>query len=701
MVSFIHLLAQTMDNYGLYDRYEWIANVKNMMDLGLVSEDQARGYLYAMQPLIQEVERTRNVLPRAPSFEEIYPEKPPDLVFGTLVEREEENIPTGLFLQDNMSLIIAGNGGSGKSTAIYNLVLAINRYNQSHPDDFISVILWESKDGQLLAISQVLDNCVVVSAAQTLRLGVAPPDNVPWHIWNTELGRIISSRGGLQAGGIGVVEMLNFFARVLNKSPSGPRIAGTFENLYEMCDLALPGMFTKEQYLLSVKQVLHQPAKATANLWQAASGPNLEKDIVQQRKHLLIDDRGQDNWVGAMAKDIMIKGLLLGRQYSNQPAHNKVFLLGDEFGNYISRKEEEKYQGPMTPIECFRKGRSLDISFGIGVNALGPISRTALVDANYHCLFRMKDQDSLREAANTLILPPNAAAIFPALQPGEFLFRGPAWPDATLARIFSNLLPPVSKNIRYDTLPFTPSRKLKDMPEVLEALKQEQSAVRAGKLNLVRPTKSGLMDKSHDFLALACEKLAFPASEIFKVLEVPYQTQMNIRDELEGTKLAGYDIWRIGRSDRLFYEVTPAGYERVEKPPLNLKGRGSISHRCSMLYVQDRGLSLGYEHSDIEFLIRGTNRAADVAWYNGKFEGLCLFEIVHKCWNNLAPNIKIAFESGMPIEKLIVITATKTKLKKAEAMIRSDAELAPYRSSISFETITPYLDAYVKGHSKC
>ena len=149
MVNYNRLLSETMDAYRLYDRYEWVAQLRDLMNLEPISNDQARAYLYAMQPLIQEVKRNRNTLRAAPSWEEIYPEKPPDLIVGTLAEREEEEIPVGLFLQDNMSLILAGNAGSGKSTAIYNLVLAIDRYNQSHPDDFISIILWESKDGQL------------------------------------------------------------------------------------------------------------------------------------------------------------------------------------------------------------------------------------------------------------------------------------------------------------------------------------------------------------------------------------------------------------------------------------------------------------------------------------------------------------------------------------------------------------------------
>lgn len=58
MAHYLGLLAETMDTYRLYDRDDRAAQIKNMMDLNLVSEEQAQAYLYALQPLVQEVLRT-------------------------------------------------------------------------------------------------------------------------------------------------------------------------------------------------------------------------------------------------------------------------------------------------------------------------------------------------------------------------------------------------------------------------------------------------------------------------------------------------------------------------------------------------------------------------------------------------------------------------------------------------------------------
>ena len=69
-----------------------------MLEWGRLSESQAQILLVAIQPLIQEVERTRNFLERAPEFEEMYPDGAPDIIIGELLETEAETVPVGFFL---------------------------------------------------------------------------------------------------------------------------------------------------------------------------------------------------------------------------------------------------------------------------------------------------------------------------------------------------------------------------------------------------------------------------------------------------------------------------------------------------------------------------------------------------------------------------------------------------------------------------
>jgi hypothetical protein len=312
----------------------------------------------------------------------------------------------------------------------------------------------------------------------------------------------------------------------------------------------------------------------------------------------------------------------------------------------------------------------------------------------------MKDHESLREAANTLMLPRGAEAILPSLVPGEALFRGPIWADAVLAKIHSNLLPPVPQTIQYDKLPYTPSRKLHEMPHVLDALEAKKTANKTAKLNTGRPKKTELAQKSYDFLSRACENLAVPTAPIFKAMgKISFKTQIAIRKDLEGRQLISFETWRIGSSDRLLQEVNPKGYEKANKKPLKLEGGGKLPHRCAMLWIKDFGIRQGYQHSISEYLIAGTRHKSDCAWFNDKFRNLHVFEIVHTSWNNLPQSIKTTFESDMPIENLTVITAQKAISKKIEMIICADTTLSPYLDRVTFEVITPYMEAFVKGRS--
>jgi hypothetical protein len=342
--NYRRLLWKTIETLQLYNRDDSAAFIKSRLELGMVSEIEAKGYLMALQPLAREVERRHNLLNRTPELEEIYPEKKPDLVIGEMIESED--VPVGFFLNDAMHVIFAGNAGSGKTTSIYNFVLAVNKYNQEHPEDFICLVIWIITDGSLLAIAQVIDNCIVASATRGLRISLQPPSGVPYRIWNNRLGEIISARGFLKAGSISVTEMLNFLVEAMNTNPSPSGfLYPSFENLYELSNKAPKRLFeSKEQYQLSLNQVLRQFAQSTGDLFKAHRSLILE-DIVSMKKHLIIDARGLlPQWVRAATSDILLAGLFLGREYRNESNPRRCMILWDEADEDVSRIAEEQYK---------------------------------------------------------------------------------------------------------------------------------------------------------------------------------------------------------------------------------------------------------------------------------------------------------------------------------------------------------------------
>lgn len=353
----------------------------------------------------------------------------------------------------------------------------------------------------------------------------------------------------------------------------------------------------------------------------------------------------------------------------------------------------------MPIIECERKGRSSGISLVLGLNALGPISRTVVADVNYLFIGRIEDEKGLQEAANTLVLPRMATGILPGLRPGEFLFRGPKWPDAALARVYANVLPPLRRDIQYDTLPCVPSCSLREMPHVLRALQKANASNKAARLIPGQAAKPSVNAPPMRFLSLACDRVGFPAAYIFEAMgNMSSYTQAAVRKELEKQGLAVFETWRIERANRLLQEVTTDGARVVGKTPRGLEGRGSTAHRSGMWWIKNVGRHRGYRHSDTEFAIGDT--AADNAWFNDGFRDLRVFEIVHTCYSNLPEKIRAAFASKLPIEQFTVVAAQKSMLKKIDLLLRAELGMVPYANRIRFELITPYLDAFLKGQRR-
>jgi len=345
MSSALAALRGLINTHGLDQRDPAAAYIKERLDQGQMSENQARAYWLVLQPLATEVRRRRNRLNRAPELDDIYPDGIPDLIIGELVENPE--VPVGFFLNDNIHTIFAGNSGSGKTTAMYNLVLAADRRNREHPEDFTSFTIWATKDGALLAIADVVPNCVLLSTRTTLRVSLEPPEGVSDKIWNNELGQLTGHRGGLKQGNITIHEMLDFLSVAMNEPPSEHgRLYPTFENLYELSTMAPKGVFeSKEIYQQSVNQVLRQLARGTGDLFRVARGGlDLERDIIAKHKHLIIDARGlSPKWVRALTSDILLKRLLLGRQLSGKPSNGRCMILWDEAQEDVSRQVEERY----------------------------------------------------------------------------------------------------------------------------------------------------------------------------------------------------------------------------------------------------------------------------------------------------------------------------------------------------------------------
>ncbi len=120
-VSVRQLLA-AIRHHRLDDHHEWVRTIRLLYELGELGDDTAEMHYYCILPLIEEAERRPNRLERPPTAEEIYAERWPPIVIGSLAENSE--IPIGLFPEGAFHCLFAGTTGAGKTVAMRRTVMA-------------------------------------------------------------------------------------------------------------------------------------------------------------------------------------------------------------------------------------------------------------------------------------------------------------------------------------------------------------------------------------------------------------------------------------------------------------------------------------------------------------------------------------------------------------------------------------------------
>ena len=75
-----------------------MAVLRQRLEANRVRENQAKHYLQQLQPLIDYVKESGNLLDRTPEYDDLYQDDPPDVVLGTLEEGEE--VPFGIRFLD-------------------------------------------------------------------------------------------------------------------------------------------------------------------------------------------------------------------------------------------------------------------------------------------------------------------------------------------------------------------------------------------------------------------------------------------------------------------------------------------------------------------------------------------------------------------------------------------------------------------------
>jgi len=665
--SFIAMLLAAIRQYCL-DNIEEVRGWIRMIELGLMDEGLAEMCFFRCQTYVEERRHRPNYLEVSPRFEELYPNGPPDLILGHLVDRPE--VPIGLFLRGAVHGVFAGTTEAGKTVAIRRLLRAVYEYNEKHPGHEVVVLVLDRKPDYLDPKQLLGERCLHFNAHGSLRLSMKAPAGVPVNLWINLVSQTFCARAGLIAARASMAKLIRDLVGLLNQPGSGQPLFPDFrlmlDTLWRMHKRAFA---EKDSYTDSLTQYLMDVTYGTSGLFESFYALDLESLIRDRRSVVISMPLMSPDWISRYIADVFVLELLLGRSFRGHRVDRPdVLLIIDEADEDVSRDNEKPFAGSFYPL-C--RGMRLLREFGVGifvaVGALNPVSQHVLNAARYKFVLNLSEARCMEVAVETLLLPQRATAMVQHLLPGQCLFRSPHWPHTLLAQF--DFVPPC-RDVQpvYDDNPFVPSKRLDEMPEFLEALGR-----RVQKQHGSEGTRLGLREDARKLLFRASLHPAWPVARLYGLGKTPSaEVQKAVRAELGAQGYAAFQEIRVGSHSRLLIEVKEKASQYLGDVPKPLPGRGGIAHRHIAAWIQMVGKARGYDESVVEWVVPGTTHPVDAAWrVNGRWQ---VFEVVVECENNLPAHLKsILLHATETISRATIVAPQKNLLKE----LRKGIEVAP------------------------
>ena len=681
----VRYLLEMIRRYRLADRSKEVRNWLPLIEQGMINDIVGTALLMRLQPLIESQERRPNLLFRAPECDELYPDGSPELVVGHL--EENDDVPLGLFPRGAFHCVFAGTTGAGKTIAIRRLVVAIEELNQ-HRDRPIVVLILDYKGTSFSDFRELFGNhWRQYDIHGALRLGLQPPLGVPVPIWINHVATSFCARAGLIAAWVTLANLLRWLVAVMNPDPTETPLFPDFQLLLDVA-YALPkkAFAEKVQYPESLVQYLEGVTQASGDLFRAFAGLDPEDLISQGLSGVISMASLSPPWLNQFVADLFVLRLLLGRTARQHRADTpEVLLILDDCDAIVSRDNERLFPTGMPPIvQGLRLLRERGVGIALGVGALGPVSEQVLNSVSHHFIFRNPHDDCANAAKRTLGLPPGSQTLIQALEPGECVVRLPgAWSHAILGKI-DHVPPRGNTPPRYDANAHVPAQRLQDMPDVLEAVDKLTAGHRKAEHRRAQVEYGKLRRKARELLVAAAAHPYWPVVQLYGLIEPPSaEAQQAIRKELTKCGYASFVDVRIGRRNLALIELKDAAWSLLGDPPIKLRGRGDLPHRCYANWLSLLGERRGFT-AFVEWRIPSTTHDVDAAWKvsEGCWE---VFEVVDTFGANLRHHLEAALLTpDSPVTRATVVAAQKKQLTQLQTKINAHKVLAPFKERIEY-----------------
>ena len=689
MGRFRNELLAKIERHGL-DKEDYWKDVKFEAEQNMLSESMCELMLFDIEDDVQHAIDFPDYTHRPPDeATQLYESGSPDIRLGALVDRPE--IELGIRFDLPFMGIAAGLTGYGKTTCFRVMQKGLRDFNQTHPEQKKSVIVFDRKGNDYGDLQQ---SCgfLLYDVHSSLRLSLEAPPGMPCNIWCNVLATVFCARANLKASWGTFVHLLRWLLAALNPHPSGRLIWPTFGLLLDVLNACPDTMWsTKGEYSRSLRQQLDAIVLSSGTTFDAAQGFLVETLTAQGKSAVISMSNVEPSSARQMLTDIILLQALCSRiQRAHRVDAPEVIFIIDEADADVGAKAESMFPDEMCPVsKCFKQGREFGISVCVGLTSLESASRYVLSNATNYFIFRMNDAASVHEAARTLMLPSHGGLRLGFLQQGECLFKqvGP-WPHAMVGKI--DYMPPCrSLPKRYDTHPFVPGKRLNDLPEIRAALTKLKDEREAANKRKSKQKPRGPSDQAMQLLRLSYGNPFTPVVRLFEKMDkVPFSAQKRIRAELEDERLANFEDLRVGSKNLLIMWLEHKACELLGRNPIKARGRGKLAHRFMANRIALSAEAQG-KTAHIEWIVPDTTHPVDVAIEAG--DQFDLYEVIATCTNNITASIEACFTHPELVRSLTIVATQKSICKKLAAQVAAEMPLFPHLDRAKFETFAQYV----------
>ena len=652
---------------------------------GRMTEQRARRLLKKIRPWLRTQITEKNYLPISATSEDFgLDTKPFDVELGMLTERPET--PFGMYLNSGVHhILIIGKPGAGKTVT---LKVYIKGVLESLSDDPPVFIVFDYKRDLINPERIFGDNCVHIPLADPskFRISLAPPGNVPPHVWSGPVCSVPAGRLGMIVSRFPLIELYQWLYGLRAAPPSIALMLDCLVQAPSWC------WGNKIDYINFLAQALEGLLIEGQGTFDAQTGFDVT-GFIESRTHCILDVAN----LNPVCRRYVVYDLIL-LQILVYVVHNqmktdrvRICIVVDEADFLARQAAQEAYHPDLSPLNTLaRLAREYGIQLILCVSGLQNVAD--YIRTGCDCLIALKstDAESIWMLQKTLGVP-HLANLMAALPPGQCIYRyaSCSYPYPMLGQVkFIEPDHSRSKTRPYDSIEFTEATRLEALPDVKKALQHriEERSRDTLRKSRAKTQRQSLAKKEITFLKFMSLHEYKPLNLIFDEMGVTSAgVQGKIIEKLVAQKYIEAVTFRSESSWFRLGWLTDKGWEFNHDRSKYKPTRGDHIHTTISYNIMFLGQKRGYQESACEKQLPGNSGFCD-AFH--RIDGrLHVYEVIIGTDQNVGKHARDAFVNcSEPVASLTFVTALKSEHKKLEQMILSDPELAFHISKIRFTT---------------